>query len=61
MVREHGERQAAKVFKKLGVQDRLPKAYVDFLHETWDVVGDAEASHMREGLDEEPVIVSSIV
>ena len=49
------------MFKKLGVQDRLPKAYVDFLHETWDVVGDEEGSHMREGLDEEPVIVSSIV
>ncbi|KAL2256601.1 hypothetical protein VTK26DRAFT_1421 [Humicola hyalothermophila] len=57
LVYDSGEKQAEKVFTDLAVWDRIPKSYVDFVHETWDVVGLEEASHVREALEEDPVFV----
>lgn len=54
LAHEHGEKQVEQVYHQLGAGDRLPMAYLEILHETWDVVE-------LDDLDEEPVVVSSVV
>ena len=57
------------MYNGLGVDDHLPMAYLEFLHETWDVVeleegtqvGEYNCGQVGDDLDEEPVVVASMV
>ncbi|KAK4133658.1 hypothetical protein BT67DRAFT_434642 [Trichocladium antarcticum] len=65
LAQEHGERQTARVYDELGGAERLPRAYLDILYETWDVVeleeGAQDGGPGRGELEEEPVVVASMV